>query len=98
MTKPKITREIEGMEMSDASPASRAAILLKSKSSGLENSNIFIIFQGIRQEKFMVTSDFVTNLLRLRNIGACPYESILDIPVKLLAEVWTPLYQKILAL
>ena len=47
-----------------------------------------ICILGICNGYFMISSDFLTDLFRLKSIGVAPYQNILlDIPKKALAEV-----------
>jgi 3-dehydrosphinganine reductase len=62
-TKPQITKDIEGPPGSDANPNTRAETLLS----------------GLRQGKFAITSDFLTDLFRVAAAGCSPGHGIKDL-------------------
>ena len=46
------------------------------------------MYLEISKGSFMITSDLLTDLFRLKSIGLAPYQNIfLDIPLKAVAEV-----------
>lgn len=72
LTKPEITKIIEGSETSDSSPTSRAKTLL----------------QGLNSGYFSITSDIVTDLFRCASLGTSPKANLLaDTLLEMLAWV-----------
>lgn len=61
-TKPLITKLIEGTETSDTSPKSRAECLLK----------------GLKAKQYAITSDFITDLMRVSALGIMPHQNFLS--------------------
>jgi 3-dehydrosphinganine reductase len=91
-SKPEITKILEEGDITDTSPQSRAKKLIKGKNNraikqSAINHLLMILYLGLEQNQFFITSDLINDLFRVSGSGISPWNGLIDPFLLLLCQV-----------